>query len=68
MSKRGSTYRADATPIQAAARPVEIGCRHEHASVGRGCFDYCPDCGAVRSSSRPGEAAGPWHSCAECAL
>lgn len=48
--------------------PVALECQHANALVGRGCFDWCQDCGAVRSSARPGQAAGPWHSCEACAL
>jgi hypothetical protein len=46
-------------------RPVRLRCRHLVVELGK-CFDYCPDCGAVRSSASPGIPAGPWHSCELC--
>jgi hypothetical protein len=46
-------------------RPVVIPCRHLRPEPGP-CFDYCPDCGAVRSAPRPGLPPGPWHSCELC--
>ena len=48
-------------------RAVVIPCRHLQPELG-GCFDYCPDCGAVRSAASPGKPAGPWHSCDLCQL
>jgi len=69
VGKRLAVYRSDAPPVELArvlARSAPT-CKHLSPELG-GCFDYCPDCGAVRSSRRPGEDAGPWHSCDGCAL
>ena len=64
---RGHLADFDGPPVRQSSKPP-VPCRHPHAQVGRSCFDYCPDCGAVRSGARPGEAAGPWHSCEACSL
>lgn len=48
----------------------EMTCTHVNVTVvGEGAFQYCEDCGAVRSriANRVG-SYGEWHVCALCRL
>ncbi len=60
--RRPAVYSSDAAPVRESARIVPQ-CTHPHAIVGRGCFDFCPDCGSIRAGAGRGALAGPWHSC-----